>query len=130
MIASNAMLESRLKIWFGVEKELSSQFSLQCNFMTEGCHGGWGIFTGFFLENFYAVDASCAPYQAKTAENGCSAFSQCAPVAKVGHTYYVSDHYGGMSEETIMKELRANGPLLYDFMADHVFQVYGKGVLT
>lgn len=43
-MASMAMLESRIKIWFGVEKQLSAQFPLQCNPMTEGCHGGWGTF--------------------------------------------------------------------------------------
>jgi cathepsin C len=43
-IASTSMLESRLKIWYGVDRELSIQFPLQCNFMNEGCNGGWGTF--------------------------------------------------------------------------------------
>jgi len=30
--------------------------------MTEGCNGGWGIFSGFFLEHYYTVDEKCAPY--------------------------------------------------------------------
>ena len=61
-LATVSMLESRIKIWFGLERKLSSQFVLQCNFMTEGCNGGWGTHTGFFLEHFYTVDEDCAPY--------------------------------------------------------------------
>jgi len=53
---------SRLKIWFGVDKNLSIQMPLQCNYKTEGCAGGWGLMLGFFLEQFYTVDAECAPY--------------------------------------------------------------------
>lgn len=35
-----------------------------------------------------------------------------------------------MSEEKIIRELRANGPCLLDFMAGAEFQTYKKGVLT
>jgi len=34
-----------------------------------------------------------------------------------------------MSEETIMRELRANGPLLFDFDAGSNFGVYSDGIL-
>jgi hypothetical protein len=30
--------------------DLSIQFIIQCNYMTEGCQGGWGIFDGYFAE--------------------------------------------------------------------------------
>ena len=49
MVATNTMLESRIKIWYGEERELSTQMPLQCNFLTEGCHGGWGLLYGLFL---------------------------------------------------------------------------------
>ena len=62
MIATNTMLESRIKIWYGVEKELSAQFPLQCNFLTEGCHGGWGLLYGMWLEAYYTINESDAPY--------------------------------------------------------------------
>lgn len=77
------MLEARIKLWYGVNKKLSSQFPLQCNFMTEGCNGGWGTFTGFFLQNYYTVSESCAPYTAKTKFDGCQEYSKCEPIAKV-----------------------------------------------
>jgi hypothetical protein len=42
-------------------------------------------------------------------------------VAKVEKTYYIGGKYGGMSEEKIIRELRANGPCLLDFMAGAEF---------
>lgn len=35
---------------------------MQCNFLTEGCHGGHSFLVSHFLENFYTVDEECAPY--------------------------------------------------------------------
>lgn len=98
--------------------------------MTEGCNGGWGVFQGFFLENFYTVLESCAPYEGKTHIDGCQRYQNCEPAAKVDKTYYIGSHYGGMSEETIMRELRANGPVLFDFNAGKEFQTYRSGILT
>jgi len=34
-----------------------------------------------------------------------------------------------MSEEDIMKELRANGPVLFDFDAGREFQIYSSGII-
>ena len=50
LIASNAMLESRIKIWFGEDMQLSQQNRLDCNYLNEGCNGGWGFFDSLFLE--------------------------------------------------------------------------------
>jgi len=115
------MLESRLKIWFGEDIKLSVQQRLDCNFLNEGCHGGWGYFDNLFLENFGAVEESCianAGYQASLSPEGCSKWSACSYKAGVEDTYYVGDrHYGGMSEQDMIKELRARGPTLLDFNA-------------
>lgn len=35
-----------------------------------------------------------------------------------------------MSEESLMKEIRARGPVLYDFNAGYEFMTYSSGVLT
>lgn len=48
----------------------------------------------------------------------------------MNQTYYVGGHYGGMSEESILIELRSRGPVLFDFKADHNFGSYKHGVLT
>jgi cathepsin C len=64
VVASTTMLESRIMLYYGEKNDLSSQFPLQCNFMNEGCHGGWGIFNGIFLENYYTCERNEAPYKA------------------------------------------------------------------
>lgn len=88
------MLESRIKIKYGKEKELSSQLPLQCNFMNEGCNGGWGMLSGFFLEAYYTTDEECAPYTAETKSNGCQAYAHCPAVARASETYYIGGAYG------------------------------------
>ena len=35
---------------------------LDCNYMTEGCDGGWPFFHGYLAENGYLVTEACAPY--------------------------------------------------------------------
>lgn len=47
-------VEARLKLKFGHlgdQPALSAQYLMQCNYMNEGCDGGWAIFHGFFAEN-------------------------------------------------------------------------------
>ena len=71
MIATVTMLESRIKLYYGEEKVLSSQMPLQCNFLTEGCHGGWGYLGGMFLQSYYTVNEQDARYKGKTGDNQC-----------------------------------------------------------
>ena len=87
-IATNGMLESRLKIWYGHETTLSSQFRLDCNFMNEACHGGWGYTDAAFLKSFYTVDEACAPYLGDLNPQGCEAYRNCDPVAGIDHFYF------------------------------------------
>lgn len=39
---------------------------MNCNYMNEGCEGGWAIFNGFFQENAHFVSEECGPYKGKT----------------------------------------------------------------
>jgi len=130
MIATITMLESRIKIWYGEEKPLSSQMPLQCNFLTEGCHGGWGLLAGMFLESYYTVEDHSAPYKAATQEHTCSMYKDLPKAASVEATYYIGGAYGAMTEESLMKEIRARGPVLYDFNAGYEFMTYQSGVLA
>ena len=44
------MLTSRIMIKYGKSVPTSAQHRLDCGFINEGCHGGWGYFDGLFLE--------------------------------------------------------------------------------
>jgi hypothetical protein len=74
MIATITMLESRIKLYYGEDRALSSQMPLQCNFLTEGCHGGWGLLGGLFLESYYTVAEKDGRYEAKTTPHACRAY--------------------------------------------------------
>lgn len=82
-------MEARIRIWYGQDLPLSVQHRMDCNFMNEGCHGGWGQFDGLFLENYGAVDENCARYEGAVDVKGCAAWSKCPIVATVKDTYYV-----------------------------------------
>ena len=124
-------LESRLRIWFGFDERLSVQFPLQCNFLTEGCNGGHSFLVGQFFEHFWATTEECAEYQTTTTADSCQDFADCPKVAKAENIRYVGGHYAGMSEDDIMRELRANGPLSVDFDAGVTeFFIYEKGIMT
>lgn len=88
-------IEGRLKLKFArkeVLPQLSTQFLLQCNFLNEGCDGGWGIFHGFFAEQGHLVADDCAPYRARTKGDKCSDYRKCPAVAKIKSSYYVNGY--------------------------------------
>ena len=94
MIASTDILESRIKLWYGKERNLSVQFPLECNFLTEGCHGGFAYEYGLFLESYYTVAEEDAPYEATSEVNKCKMYENAKPVASVEKSYYVGGGYG------------------------------------
>jgi C1A family cysteine protease len=67
------VVENRLRMKHGVDKvpELSVQHLMNCNYLNEGCMGGWAIFNGFFAENAGLVEESCAPYKAESSITHC-----------------------------------------------------------
>jgi len=61
------VMESRIKYVFGKDPgSLSPQHMLSCNYLSEGCSGGWAIFDGFLAENGGVVSEECAPYKGTT----------------------------------------------------------------
>ena len=126
------MLESRIKVWFGEEMNLSIQHRLDCNFLTEGCRGGWGYFDGLFLEQYGAIDATCGePYAASTTPDKCGGYSECEYKAGVKDTYYVGGRaYGKVTEQALIKELRSRGPVQLDFNAGFAYFGYKSGIMS
>lgn len=117
--------ESRLRLKYadkGVEvPALSPQFLMECNYMNEGCDGGWAIFHGFLAENGHMASEQCAPYKARTKDDKCSNYSHCPKVAKVKSSYYVGGYNYLPSEKLIQKELLMHGPLVTEFKCDDDF---------
>mmetsp|Transcript_10636 Transcript_10636/g.17872 ORF Transcript_10636/g.17872 Transcript_10636/m.17872 type:complete len:122 (-) Transcript_10636:316-681(-) len=120
-----------MKVKYGVEAtQLSPQFLLNCNYLTEGCEGGWPHFHAYFAENGYLVSEECAPYQASTVGVKCSQYQQCKPEAKVSKSYDLGGAYGQSSEKRMMKEILRNGALNTEFQAPNIFATYKEGMVT
>jgi hypothetical protein len=65
---------------------------MECNYMNEGCDGGWAIFHGFLAENGHMVTEKCAPYRARTKDDKCSRYEHCPAQTKVTKSYYVGGY--------------------------------------
>ena len=97
---------------------------LNCNFIAEGCNGGWPLINGIFSQSFPLVGEKCAPYQASTLNSKCSDYSHCEARAEISDFYHIGGYYGGASELEMMKELRSKGPLSADFKTPFGFSFY------
>lgn len=123
--------ENRLKIKYGREMpKLSAQYLMTCNYMNEGCDGGWPFFHGFLAENGHLVTEECAPYKAKTKGDKCSNYQSCEPHSKIQNTYFVGKGYGDATEKKMMKEIIRNGAVNGEMQAPRIFGLYMEGVLT
>ena len=124
-------VESRLKLKYGRESpKISAQQAMQCNFMNEGCGGGWPHLNGYFFEHAHLVSETCAPYKAKTKGFKCADHRGCESVAKIAKTKFIGGGWGKVNEKHIMKELIRNGALSIEFQATKLFGVYKEGILS
>jgi cathepsin C len=103
---------------------------MTCNYMNEGCDGGWPFLHGFFAENGYLVTDDCAPYLAHTKGDSCNNYSKWEPHSKNESSYFVGKGYGDASEKKMMKELLRNGIVNGELQAPHIFHTYKQGDLT
>lgn len=120
-------LESRLKMLTGKDPgALSPQHIMQCNYLTEGCTGGWAIFDGYLAENGGVVSEECAPYLGVTRGHSCSEFSGCPSVASVNKSYAIHD----ATENQIKKEILRNGMLVTDWYMPPYTKTYKSGIFS
>jgi C1A family cysteine protease len=118
-------LESRLLQQEGKAVEpLSPQQVISCNYMTEGCEGGWAALNGFFAENSNLVGEACAPYQFTTKNWSCMNYAECPGVARVKRTYKLQNP----TEQSIQRELLRNGMVVTDWCTPTYFKTYKQGL--
>ena len=56
------MLQSRLKIKYKHDVDLSIQQALDCNFFNQGCNGGYPYLVMKFANEFQLIPEACKPY--------------------------------------------------------------------
>ena len=60
--AATGEMEAFIKIYYGIETNLSEQQSISCNPYGSGCSGGWAPASYYVFQNYGAVLENCAPY--------------------------------------------------------------------
>jgi len=127
--STTRMTESRLRIKYGHQQELSVQHNLDCNYYNQGCSGGYPFLLMKFASQFEMIPEDCKPYieMNGNCEDGCD-------VSILPYTYklekyrYIGGSYGDCSEEAMMEEVYKNGPLVVSFEPDYNFMLYRSGV--
>ena len=132
VISSVTSLESRLRI-LTLNKDttrFSKQYILSCNPYTEGCEGGYPILVGKFLNEFEIIKEDCFPYEAKSSDcsNRCSNYLSEKKKYYVSKYGYLGEYYGNTSEELMLKEIRANGPMPGNILVPWNFSYYKSGI--
>lgn len=102
---------------------------MECNYLNEGCDGGWAIFHGFFGERAHMVTENCSPYKARTKGDKCSNYAHCPAAARINKSYYVNGYNFKPSVQQIQKEMLMNGPVVTEFNCDDKFALYGSGIM-
>jgi cathepsin C len=116
IFASLAALETRLRIKTDNQDktEFSRQFPINCGIYTEGCEGGYPILVGKFFNEFEILPEQCwKDYTEKT--GSCSGYcniEENKKIYRVNNYGYIGGYYGNTTEEDMIKELRARGPIL------------------
>lgn len=103
---------------------------MNCNYLVEGCEGGWPHFDAYFYEHAHLIAEDCAPYAGTTKGSKCSNWAQCQPVAKIQNTHYVGGGFAQVSEKQMMKDILRNGAITVEFEANKLFSMYKEGILT
>jgi hypothetical protein len=103
---------------------------MQCNYMNEGCDGGWSFYHGYLSENGQMVTEKCAPYVAKTKGLTCGKYKDCKAAARIHESYFIGGAYGESSEKKMMKELLRNGIVNGELNVPRVFSYYQEGILS
>ncbi|MBU8871138.1 MAG: hypothetical protein KOO60_09790 [Gemmatimonadales bacterium] len=60
--AATGEMEAFIKIYYGVEVDLSEQQSISCNPYGAGCGGGWAVASYYIWQNYGGVLEDCHPY--------------------------------------------------------------------
>ena len=134
VIATIGALESRLRIKTNLKDQtlFSVQFPVSCGLYTEGCQGGYPVLLGKFFNQFEILPQSCMENYTETTGK-CHNFCDYTKNQKkyfVNKFGYLGNYYGATTEELMMKELRANGPILGNIVCPLSFTFYSSGIYS
>lgn len=126
-------LESRLRILTNNQDKtkFSRQFPLSCNYYSEGCLGGYPYLVAKFLNENEIIPEECFPYEGSN--SNCSKvcdFTKYKKKYTVSTYEYLGGGYGKTTEEQMIKEIRARGPIPGHIHTHWTFSYYKEGIYT
>ncbi len=124
------MLESRLRIKHKIEEKLSLDHVINCSVYNQGCDGGYSYLVLKFGHELEMIPEKCENHSsgAYSCHKKCPSSNLQKRTYKVQDFQYIGGSYGKCSEELIMKEVMANGPVVVSFEPDFNFMYYKKGI--
>jgi len=127
--------EARLRIKTAMKDKtlLSGQEVLSCSRTNQGCEGGYPFLVGRHANIYGLVPDVCAPYKASDIDCDSLQFTykNCSNHRYFAKNYrYVGGYYGSCNELLMMKEIKANGPVVVAFQAPSTLFYYRGGIFT
>ena len=119
--AATAELESFVKIYYGLETNLSEQQVVSCNPYGADCDGGWATAAYFVFQHTGAVLENCAPYLAANPPT-----APCTQDEFLKYAWTDGYDYIANNVEQIKTALQ-NGPVCTGIDASPEFEAYSSG---
>lgn len=119
--AATAEMEAFIKIYYGVEMDLSEQQSVSCNPYGAGCDGGWAAASYYVFQQQGAVTESCMPYLGLDPPG-----APCIQTGMKKYGYVTDYNYIPNSIDQIKTALQY-GPVCTGIDASDAFEAYGGG---
>jgi len=119
--AATAQMEAYIKIYYGVEMDLSEQQSVSCNPYGAGCDGGWASASYYVFQQQGAVTEACMPYLSMDPPG-----APCIESGLKKYGYVTGYNYISNNVEQIKAALQ-NGPVCTGIDASDAFEAYGSG---
>jgi len=112
------------KISFDKSDRLAAQDVLNCSPSNQGCEGGYPFLVAWHNYRHGIASSTEVEYLASDLKEACST----KPRVKSAKYYYIGGHYGGATEEALMKDIQENGPATVGIDApSHLFS-YRSGI--
>ena len=119
--AATAEMEAFIKIYTGIDTDLSEQQSVSCNPYGAGCDGGWAPASYYVFQHNGAVMENCAPYQGMDPPIAPCTQSQFLTYGTITGYNHISNNVDQI------KAALQYGPVCTAIDAGPAFEAYGSG---
>jgi len=117
--AAVAQIESRIKIEYGIDMDLSEQQMIECNPYGADCGGGWATAVYNVAMTYGAIRHSAEPYE--NSNGGACTQGESMPFGFVTSWNYIAN------DVVQMKNALLEGPICSSYDADYPFDEYVAG---